>query len=432
MNNNIRNLSSILITIACTMAIIPLMAPGCGEGEGNGNVGYYSISIHGFEEADYIEMLKSADQEMQYNAICNLGERDYNRILVADSLKGTGQYDTALMVYQKIYSLMESKNQWVSSAAIRFINGFQYHRRAFVQSALNNDNPARNVQLEIIMDLALDSAKDQDLLNQKIRFLQQQPSWLLQNGRYLLIGKKDNFSLNQLTREYNTSAEEYKKLLILHVLTEHVTDSVFSFLANEWATTKNERIKDMIFSALPKANSHQLVLQWFNDHYYMSEKDMKEIVSHLLDQDSSNTYGKLIAMALEKGWKPSSVICEQDETELAGLPLLYTYLFLTKYRETDSGNFKLQQTVAGKTIEDALLRDPLLRSEWLNFEKRMLDSQKPALPAEAINRHRQLTVEYLRRTRLLLLQYKVDSSLYSSFEKDVNTHADVMYKEKIQ
>jgi hypothetical protein len=113
------------------MAVLPFMSPGCRDDKMN--VGYYSIGIPGYEEADYLNMLNSGNEEMQYNAICELTmNKDYDKVLMTDSLKGTAKYDSALMVYKKIVPFMQSQNNWVSSAAIRFISSFEYNRQEFL------------------------------------------------------------------------------------------------------------------------------------------------------------------------------------------------------------------------------------------------------------------------------------------------------------
>jgi len=243
-----KTLFKMIYIVFWTIATIPLMSPACRDEDMN--VGYYSVDIPGYEEADYLNMLSSSNEEMQYNAICELTmSSDYDKVLMTDSLKGTAKYDSALMVYKKIVPFMQSQNSWVSSAAIRFISTFEYNRQEFLDFVLKNNNPYLNVQLEIIMDIIDDTTKNQGFLSQKISFLQQQPSWLLQNGSYLLMGVKDSISTVQLIHAYSDSNEEYKKLLILEVLKQHMTDTVFLFLANEWATTKNERIKKIIFQS---------------------------------------------------------------------------------------------------------------------------------------------------------------------------------------
>lgn len=420
-----KTLLKMLAIIFWMIAILPLLSPGCKDEELN--LGYYSIDIPGFTEADYLNMLASTDEEMQYNAICELTlNKDYDKILMTDSLKGTSKYDSAFMVYQKIFPFMRSQNSWVSSAAIRFISSFEYNRQEFLDFVLKHNDPSLNVQLEIIMDVIYDTTKNQNLLTQKISFLQQQPSWLLQNGSYLIIGIKDSVPTDQFIHAYAEAKEEYKKLLILNVLKEHMTDTVFHFLTNEWATTKNERIKQIIFESLPEAKNQQLVLDWFAKHIDLLKAGMKESINNLTDKDVN---GKLIALALENGWKPTSLPTKSTSTLYDGHPLLYVNLFENKYAEYSTDSIKIKLTEAGKLVEEALLKDPELKNEWLAYEKKML---KYPLPQEFIKMHQLIKDAYLKQSAELFQQYKIDTSIGNEFLKEIENRSKQLYKEKIR
>ena len=420
-----KTLFKMIYIVFWTITTIPLMSPACRDDKMN--VGYYSVDIPGYAEADYLNMLNSTNEEMQYNAICELTlSSDYDKVLMTDSLKGTAKYDSALMVYKKIVPFMQSQNSWVSSAAIRFISSFEYNRQEFLDFGLKHNDPSLNVQLEIMMDIMDDTTKNQNLLAQKISFLQQQPSWLLQNGSYLLMGVKDSVSTVQLIHAYSESNEEYKKLLILDVLILHLTDTVFHFLANEWATTKNERIKKIIFQSLPNAKNHQLVLDWFAKHISLLETNMKEFISGLSSRELN---GKLIALALEHGWKPASLPTKSTSPEYDGRPLLYVNLFDNKYAEYATDSLKIKLTAAGKLIEDALLKDPQLKNEWLAFEKKML---KYPLPQEFIKRHQLITDAFLKQSAEMFQQYKIDTTISNDFLKETDNRTKELYKKKFR
>ncbi len=55
-------LLNIVISFACITAILSLMSAGCDDRENN--VGYHYVVIPGFEEADYISMLNSSNEEI--------------------------------------------------------------------------------------------------------------------------------------------------------------------------------------------------------------------------------------------------------------------------------------------------------------------------------------------------------------------------------
>ncbi|CAN5349964.1 hypothetical protein BH11BAC5_BH11BAC5_43680 [soil metagenome] len=421
-------LLNIVISFACITAILSLMSAGCDDRENN--VGYHYVVIPGFEEADYISMLNSSNEEIQYNALCYFTEHsDYDPYLMTDSLKGTGHYDTALMLYQKIYPMMNAKNTWVSSAAVLFISKFQYNRPAFINYALNNTNPSLNVQLEIISDLLYDSAKDRRLLQQKVSFLQKHPSWLLQNGCYQLMSEYDLITPEPLMQQYKESRDEYKKLLLLDVLCSHMTDDVFLFVTNEWASTKNERIKKIISSNIIRGYNHQQVVGWYAAHRPVLEQDMEKIIEMVSEKKYSDICSEVIALALSKGWKPASVIQKkgENENEYDGEPRLFISLLLNKYHQPYPDSISQEYSDAFKRIENTLLENPLLKNEWQAFEKR---SFKYSLPAELINEQKKLTTAYLQQTKLLLQQYKIDTIVNKNFMNGINYEVNALTRLK--
>ncbi|MDB5276701.1 MAG: hypothetical protein JWR61_1656 [Ferruginibacter sp.] len=419
-------LLNIVISFACLTAILSLMSAGCDNEESN--TGYHYVNIPGFEEADYIPMLNSSNEEIQYNAVCYFaGHNYYDHYLMTDSLRKTGSYDTALLLYQKIYPMMNSKNSWVSSAAVLFISKFQYNRPAFVNFALTNTNPSKNVQLEIIAGLLEDSAKDSRLLQQKVSFLKQQPSWLLQNGVYQLIGEYDSVSSEPLIREYKEMKDDYKKILVLDVLCNHMTDKVFSFVANEWASTKNERIKKMISSNIVFGHNHRQVLNWYAAHWPVLEQNMEEMIEMASENKTRNISSELIVMALSRGWKPSSVLQIKgvNENEYDGQPRLFITLKLHQpYRDSSSDKY----SPALISIENALLQNPSLKNEWQAFEKRFT---KYPLPSELISQQKKLTATYLQQTAMLLQQYKIDTSLANNFMQGINYQLNALTGSRI-
>ncbi len=230
------------------IGVIPLMSPGCGDRE-EYNVGYYFVRIPAFSDSDYIAMLDSNNAEMQYNAICYLHDNANSSTppLDVDSLKGTKAYDSTLSIYNKIYTLVGSENSWVSSAAIRYCNVFAYNRRKFEEQVLKNMDSSMNTQLQIVNSLLYDTIDNEDLLRDKYYFLHRQPSWLLQNSSYLLLNNMKNPPAVELMNEYTRSPQQYKRYLILDVLSRHITDTVFSFLSKEYEKTNDQRTREMIF-----------------------------------------------------------------------------------------------------------------------------------------------------------------------------------------
>ncbi len=420
---------SVITAVIFTTIILPLMAPGCG-GEREINVGYFRVDIPHFNEADYLPMLNNKDEEIQYNSICYfIDNNDYDQYLTVDSLKATSKHDTALMIYRKIYSLMDAKNTWVSSAAILFLSDFEYNRKSYLQNLLKNNIPSLNIQLQIIMILSDDSSAMHDpLLSKKINFLQQQPSWLLQNGAYLLLKEKDSIDADLLMNNY-TNAAMYQKLFILDILTNHITDTVFSFLTREWANNKDSRIKEIILAALPKAKNPERVLDWYNEHGKLLEENIKGFIDRFGQRDSNEIFSKLIVLAIRKGWNPSSLKIKSTDSSSIPEPTLFYYLFEDKYDPSISDGSKVRQTAKGKRIEETFLQYPSFKKEWQDFERRKF---RYPLPEQLIMEHQRLTETYLQNTRLLLERYTADTTLYNNFKHQIDYWTADMQKTKVK
>lgn len=163
------------------MGIIALFtsADGCNGNEMN--VGYYYIEVPGYENGDYYKMLQSSNREKQYNALACLSfEYRDQKVLKYDSLKGTGPYDTALLIYRKAMELTKSADSWVSSAAFRLLGSMELDDKdsGYYQCLLSNRNPSLNVQLEQFVQIVNNSEWEWNplQLHAKMDFYRNHPS----------------------------------------------------------------------------------------------------------------------------------------------------------------------------------------------------------------------------------------------------------------
>lgn len=412
----------VLVTV-----VLPLMSPGCG-GKEEYNAGYYYVKIPGFSDSDYIAMLDSGNAEMQYNAICYLHDNANSSTapIDVDSLKGTRQYDSTLGIYNKVYALMNSENSWVSSAAIRYCNSFAYNRRAFVDQVLMNNDSSLNTQLQIVNSLASDTLDNEVLYRKKFNFLQRQPSWLMQNSAYLLLNNMVNPPADELMGEYARNSRNYKRYLIIDALSWHITDTVFSFLSREYSFTKDERTREIIFQVMVRAKNENLSFQWYKDHFAIVEKNMDKFVYPVFVADNE-IYCRIVLLAIEKGWKPSSFLVPEDEGESSGKPALYVHLYSNKIAENREDSIVIKSLARVKKIEDAILGRPDLKNEWLAYQSW---AEKRPLPAELVKKHAAMTEEYLRQTRLLFQEYKVDTVHASYYMQQVRSGEESLHKGK--
>ena len=293
-----------------------------------------------------------------------------------------------------------------------------YQRAKFINDILSINSPSKNVQLEIIYTILYDTVRNDEMKYKKFVFLHQQPSWLLQNSSYGIAGEMTKPPVELLIKEYSSNAEDYKKLLIMDVLLNNITDTVFTFLASEYASSKDERIKEMIGLRLAGAQNEELAYQWYAGHYDLVEKYIQAFIGALFYHDG-NIYCRIVSLALEKGWKPSSFTVGENEWA-EGKPVLYKELYDAKTEDYQDDTSRVKLLARVKIIEDALLNNPGLKNEWQSFQAW---AKGITLPGELIKKHEELTRLYLEQTDKLFLQYKVDTSHTGGFKKEIITQA---------
>jgi hypothetical protein len=426
-----KSLTGLLKLTVLLIVTVPLLsAGGCGDNE---NVGYHYISIPGFTIDDYYGMLGNSNEEIQYNAICNLWYQANVEILEKDSLKGTPEYNKTLKIYEKIYPMMDSKNTWVSSAAIRFVSRCKYNGKAFLEQSLRNNSPSVNVQLSIwsAWDRKNEEVKvDSSLLIQKINFCFKHPSWLIQQCAYDYINPATvRYFENDLIAAYSKANEMYRRLQVIHVLDMNVSDSIFNFIAGEYRVTQDSVLQKNLLLSLTKALNKQQAYNWFIQH----KKETAVVLQTGVDftGEENDFYPQLVLIALRQGWDPANVLYSTDEDKQ--FPLLYYWLFESKYHyefiRAHPGTVPPKQPEKFKLIEDQLLSDEKMRQGWLNYEQANLTYP---LPADLVKEHQRLTARYAEDVKNLLNRYKVDSSTTKTFLTQLNNNANDLYRVRIK
>ena len=416
--------TGLLKAIALVLFIGPLMAESCGDAE---NVGYYHVSIPAYENADYYQMLFTGNEEIQYNAICNLWAGSDAEALTVDSLKGTNRYKMALKIYDKIYSMMDAENSWISSAAIRYIGRFEYNRPALIKYLLSDFNPSVNVQLavwNVWKNTEDTSLADSSWLVKKANFCLQHPSWLIKQCAYDYITRTTApYYENALMKTYDTCAEQYQKLEIITVLNLHLCDTVFNFLSRHYTGCPDSVIKKQILLSLANAMNTQQSLNWFKQQ----KKETAMVLNNgfELSDLQADFYPGLIQIALRQGWDPAEkeYFTEDDQH----YPLLYYILLEDKYHYENSDSIKPPQSLACKKIEQQLLADKKLGPAWLEYERIHM---RFSLPDQLVKAHRQLTDKYAAAIKKLFDQYQTDSSAAKDFLVQLQNASKSLYKSK--
>jgi hypothetical protein len=422
-----KSFTGLLKTVVAVILISPLMAESCSDNE---NVGYHCVDIPGYTTEEYYQMLYSPNEEIQYNAVCLLFYHSDMALLVTDSLKETPAYKLEMKIYNKIYSMMDAKNSWISSAAIRYIGKFEYNSSAFQQYALRNNNPSVNVQLAINSiwdDKDIDTVLLAPLLKQKVKFCFSHPSWLIKQSAYdYIIPATAHEYETDFIQQYGNAAEKYKKLQLLEILKMHLCDTAFDFLSSIYLTEKDTSLKKIILLSLPQAINKSQALNWFMQH-----KEETEIV---LTKGDFYSYGKafyydLVLFALQQGWNPENVPIYSNG-ENAG-PLLFNLLFEDKYSYEYLGEHPKDtqppQTESFKKIEQYLLGNTRLKPMWLKYENEHLQF---SLPAQLVKEHQQLTAKYVDAIKVLFANNNLDSTVYKDFLVQLENNANSLYRSK--
>jgi hypothetical protein len=405
----VKHICSTQQVVLLLILFIVLSGSDCGGG-GVSNVGYHCIPIAGYEEGDYVVMLDDQNPEMQYNALCLLGTfgNSYHSTLDSLSLKGTPHYDSALMVYEKIFSLMSSKDDWVSSAAIRAMSLFNYDRKRITRAWLQDERPSRNIQLEIINSISKDTILEEELIMKKMNFLSNSHSWLLRNSSIFLASRFSKRPNARLMGEYRNATAEYQQLNVLANMSDDFPDSIFHFLSREWASTSNPKIKKAIIRLMddPKNKSrflHWLLVNNLNTDEYFNDLSILELYH---ESPENPEVVSIIRSKLNAGWKSAMKIEMGNGFYDEEVPLLYHYLFIEKYPESDSTFSGFNQSVAGNKLEKWLLDYPKLAREWRAYEK---DHKIYPLPKNFIQERDRLVDQYIAQYRYLFTKHGIDT-----------------------
>lgn len=419
-----KSFTGLLKAIFLVLLIGPLMADSCGDNE---NVGYYHVTVPGYGGSDYYRMLFDGNKEIQYNAICNLWLLSDGEVFTVDSLKGTIHYKTAIKIYDKIYSMKEEKNSWISSAAIRYVGRLDYNRPALNKFLLSNVNTSVNVQLAIwnawtsSPDMA---TADSTLLIKKTNFCLAHPSWLIRQCAYDYITKTTApFFENVLMKTFDTCKEQYQKSQIIKALNLHLCDTVFNFLTHHYSVDLDSFIKKQILLSLPNAVNTQQALHWFEQH--QQETVMLLNNGFELSGTKADFYPAVIQGEIRQGWDPAEKEYFTEDNQ--HFPLLYYYLLEDKYHYESTDSIKPAQSAALKKIELQLLADKKLAPSWIEYEQ---THRRYSLPDKMLKAHQQLTAEYTAAVKELFNQYQTDSSAIKDFLIQLQNVSNNLYRHK--
>lgn len=257
---------------------------------------YQKIEIPRYGKSDYEELITSDNDEVKYNAICNLipYASEYARTLEKgppdESSQETtpqdvAQYKNAKKVFGAVSKELFSKNKSIQAASLIFITDFSssYSSKEevlkLVLDVKTNEVRTQYEQICALIELSdSDTAIGKNLIE---NFLDSQ-SWLIRSMTYLLLGKiaSDDYQ-ERLIKEYKNANKEYDKLFIICSFNTGYGPEVFDLIRNELLSTKNVKIREQIVKIINRHRNNTAVIRWIiNEHKAIDN----ELLSAILDE----------------------------------------------------------------------------------------------------------------------------------------------------
>ena len=322
---------------------------------------YPSLTIPQHSEEDYFNLLSNSNQEIVYNAVCNLAmeAEDIGKTLSDEKVdRNSPEFGKALKIYQKITQLLTSDDSRVVAASLRFLQLFCNNYKATAEllkpvMEIKNSNP--QVQYEQITTLSLLVNKNSAIPDELLRKFLNNPSWVISRSAYLLVNNLEHTPLRlELIKKYRQQIDEKEKLLILTALEKNFDNSVAEFLLDEALSTESPKIRHAIFDMLEYAKDQESILEWVASHYDQILNAGSEYLftrhASMMDQKFSS---RMVSIFLSKGYKADEKFLEQLNEGLEN--------YQHKYDLTDEEKDKLNNL---SMIEKAVLNEAALAEQW--------------------------------------------------------------------
>ena len=253
----------------------------------DGAIRYQEVKIPGYEISDYENLLATENDEVKYNAICNLIKRawDYASVLKKnDSKKPTKkEIQNAEKILDIILRELSNKNENIKAASLIFITEFSLNysdKEKLFNKVEKVKATTLRTQYEHIRALTMLSDSKTKIDKQLIEKYLDSKSWLISSMTYLLLGKISSENLHEnFIVKYNKTDKEYNKLLILDAFSNSYNPETFFFIKNEILSSDSKRIRKKAISILSKSNDKTQVAKWIlNEHKTIDRLVLKDIL----------------------------------------------------------------------------------------------------------------------------------------------------------
>jgi len=342
---------------------------------------YPSVAIPQFSDEDYFIQLSDKNPEVVYNAAINLGERasGFGRMLSDEKIdKKSSEYIGAKRIYRKIVELLNSHDDSIVAASLRFLQLFSnnYTAKAEILNPvlkIKSNNP--QVVYEQIIALEHVANKDSDIADSTLRKFLENPSWIVSRSSYLLIDKLENENLRtELIARYKTVSSETEKLLILNAFKNQPGDNIADFFFNEILTSKSNKIRYALYDILGNCKNQEKVLTWLAQNYgRIILDDQKYLFEHYTATMKEKFSSKLLAIFLNNGFIPRNDFFSLLDEKI------------DEYSDKDSLKPDDKESLNNlKIVEEAVISGKVMAAYWqsLRREKQALDAKMAGLKAE--------------------------------------------------
>ncbi len=399
-----------ILILSATLGIFLLS--GC-NGDRDELSRYPKIAIPGYAAKEYYSLTFDKNNEVVYNAVCNLlDDASSMGYTLSDKKadKKSEKFILALKTQQRILELLRSNDDKIASASLRFLQLFspKYDRKEeLVESVLKVRDRGKLVRYERLAALSAMAAKKSPVSEVFLRKSLKDASWLVSRAAYGLINSLENEKVRaMLIARYRTTRVEYEKLLILTSMTGNFSSDVFKFLSKEAFETKNERIKDLILPTLKNARDTAEVLKWVDENY---EKLSLEGIAKMVDgADISDDFAcAAYLICIRKGWVP--------DNDFFGM--LYQDINTIDAASPDPKNISADDIKRNgniRSIEKAVIDSKAAGDKWLSFKSEK-DAFAKNVCSEIMSEYDAMVKQFSQNVNIVLDKHNVSPEKKKDF-----------------
>jgi hypothetical protein len=273
------------------VALVSLLIAGCYESPRIRR--YQLVAIPGYSRVHYENMLDSDDDEVRYNAICNLIEHasGYGNILKLKDSSGPSKAgakndisrESAERVYRAVSAGLTGRNEDIKAASLVFIAEFadryDNHRELMelLQGVEAKDRRTQYEQLMALIALSPSGGRvDADLVTKYLG----SRSWLIRSMTLLLLAENGSEGYHErLMEEYRAAGEIYDKILILEAFGKRYGPEVYALIEKELSRARSPLLRTGLIDAVQLGRYDRAVAQWIlNSHATLDGDLLQDLI----------------------------------------------------------------------------------------------------------------------------------------------------------